>query len=430
MTAFWISTLCLVLLIMVGMPIAFSIGIASVSFILMTNPMNLVIVPLRMFAGVNSFTLLALPFFIMSAEIMVRGGVSSRLFALVNLLVGRFRGGLAYVNVLESTVFGSISGAALSDIASLGKMEIDAMVENGYDRDFSCALTAASSLQSPLIPPSSSAILYAGIMSMSVGSVLLAGLLPGLLIAATQCLYILFRGNKLNLPRVTIKYDRKTRIRIWRDGLIAIGMPAIILIGIVGGVFTPTEAAAVAVLYSFIAAFLVYKEAKPKDIREALQATVKTSATIFIIVAMAASYSWTLGSERIPEKIAAFLLSITSNKYLLLILINILLIIVGMWMETGAAIILFAPILAPIAVAAGVDPLHFAVIMLLNLTIGLITPPVGVVLYATCTVGNTTFERLIKALMPFYILGFICLAIVTFAPTFTLLIPKMAGLVK
>ena len=231
MTAFWISTLGLIIFITLGMPIAFSIGIASVGFVLMTNPMNLVIVPLRMFSGVNSFTLLALPFFIMSAEIMVRGGVSSRLFALANLLVGRVRGGLAYVNVVESTVFGSISGAALSDIAALGKMEIDAMVENGYDRDFSCALTAASSLQSPLIPPSSTAILYAGIMNMSVGAVLLGGLIPGILIGGTQCLYILLRGKKLNLPKVTIKYDRQTKVKIWANGLVAVGMPAIILIG-------------------------------------------------------------------------------------------------------------------------------------------------------------------------------------------------------
>jgi tripartite ATP-independent transporter DctM subunit len=430
MTAFWISTFGLIIFITLGMPIAFSIGIASVGFVLMTNPMNLVIVPLRMFSGVNSFTLLALPFFIMSAEIMVRGGVSSRLFALANLLVGRVRGGLAYVNVVESTVFGSISGAALSDIAALGKMEIDAMVENGYDRDFSCALTAASSLQSPLIPPSSTAILYAGIMNMSVGAVLLGGLIPGILIGGTQCLYILLRGKKLNLPKVTIKYDRQTKVKIWANGLVAVGMPAIILIGIVGGVFTPTEAAAVSVLYSLGAAFLVYREAKLKDIFEALEATVKTSATLFIIVALAASYSWTLGAERIPEKIATFLLSVSHDKFVLLLMINFLLIIVGMWMETGAAIILFAPILAPIAIAAGVNPIHFSVIMILNLVIGLITPPVGVVLYATCTVGKTTLERLVKSLMPFFVLGFICLVLVTLVPDLSLFVPKLAGLVK
>ena len=430
MTAFWISTAALVILILIGMPIAYAIGMASVGFILAMNPIGITIVPLRMFSGVNSFTLLALPFFVMSAEIMVRGGVSSKLFALVNLLVGRVRGGLAYVNVVQSTVFGSISGAALSDIAALGKMEIDAMVENGYERDFSCAVTAASALQSPLIPPSSIAILYAGIMSLSVGSVLLGGLIPGLLIGGTQCLYIFLFGKKLNLPKTIAKYEAATVRRIVWEGLVAVGMPAIILIGIVGGIFTPTEAAAVSVLYSLCAAFLVYREAKLKDIFEALEATVKTSATLFIIVALAASYSWALGSERIPEKIAQFLLSLSHNKYILLLFLNVLLLIIGMWMETGAAVILFGPILGPIAISAGVHPIHWAVIMILNLVIGLITPPVGVVLYATCAVGKTTLERLIKALTPFFVLGFLSLALVTFIPDLSLAVPRAVGLIK
>ncbi len=314
MTAFWISLLGLIVLIILGMPIAFSIGIASVSFVLMTNPLNLIIVPLRMFSGVNSFTLLALPFFIMSAEIMVRGGVSSKLFALVNLLVGRVRGGLAYVNVIQSTIFGSISGAALSDIAALGKMEINAMVENKTIVILPALSRLISSIQCPLIPLSSTAILYAGFKNMSVGAGSMGRPLHGILFGGTSSL-LLLRGKKLNLPKVTIQYNKKTKAKIWRDGLVAIGMPVIILIGIVGGVFTPTEAAAVAVLYSMIAAFLVYKEAKLKDIIEALKATVKTSAQLFIIVALAASYSWTLGSERIPEQIAAFLLSISPNKH-------------------------------------------------------------------------------------------------------------------
>lgn len=412
------------------MPIAFSIGIASVGFILMTNPMALVVVPLRMFSGVNSFTLLALPFFMLSAEIMIRGGVSRRLFALVNLMVGRWQGGLAYVNVVESMIFGSISGAALSDVAALGQIEINSMVDNGYDRDFSCALTAASSIQSPLIPPSSIAILYSGIMSMSVGSVLLGGLIPGVLIGATQCAYIFLSRKKLNLPKTTTKYDHKTRLRIWTDGLVALGMPVILLVGILGGIFTPTEAAAVSVLYSLIAAFGVYREAKPKDIFNALEATVKSSTTLFLIISLAASYAWALGSERIPEQIATFLLSVSHNKYVLLLLLNTLLIIIGMWMDSGTAVILFAPILAPVAISAGVNPIHFAVVMILNLTIGLITPPVGVVLYATCAVGQTTLERLTKALTPFFIMGFVCMVIVTLVPDTALLMPRLAGLIK
>ena len=259
MGMFWIATAILVILIVLGMPIAFAIGIASIAFVLMASPPDLIMAPLRMYAGVNSFTLLALPFFILAAEIMIRAGVSTRLFAWVNMLVGRVRGGLAYVNIVESTIFGSISGAALSDIAALGKIEITSMVENGYEKDFSCALTAASSLQSPLIPPSSIAILYSGVMSLSVGSVLLGGAVPGVLMGLAQAVYVFANGRRLKLPKATRAYSTREVYVIWRDGLVALLMPLIILVGIVGGVFTPTEAAAVAVLYSLVAAVFIYR---------------------------------------------------------------------------------------------------------------------------------------------------------------------------
>ena len=427
---FWIATAALVVLIVVGAPIAFAIGIASIVFILLTDPINLTVVPFRMFAGVSSFTLLALPFFVLAAEIMVRAGVSTRLFAWVNMLVGRFRGGLAYVNVVQSTIFGSISGAALSDIAALGKIEISSMTENGYDRDFSCALTAASALQSPLIPPSSIAILYAGIMNLSVGSVLLGGAIPGVLIGLTQCLYILAMGRRLKLPKISRKYSMQEVVAIWREGLVALMMPVIILVGIVGGVFTPTEAAAVAVLYSLFAAVVVYRSISLQDLIDSLKTTVRTSASLFVIVACAAIFSYVLSSQRVPEQIAAFLTGISSDKFVLLLIVNLLLIIVGMWMETGAAIILFAPILAPIMLKVGIHPVHFAVVMILNLVIGLITPPVGVVLYATCKVGETTLERLVKSLRPFLILAFGVLILVSLVPETALFLPRMAGLIR
>ena len=345
------------------------------------------------------------------------------------MLVGTVRGGLAYVNILISTIFGSISGAALSDIAALGKIEINSMVENGYKKDFSCALTAASSLQSPLIPPSSIAILYAGIMNLSVGSVLLGGALPGILLGSAQALYIFLNGKKLNLPKIERKVSSEEALKIWKDGLIALFMPLIILVGIIGGVFTPTEAAAVAVLYSLLAAVIVYRQVKLKDIYMAITETVRTTSILFIIVSCAAIFSWVLSSERVPEHIARFLLSLTKDKYILLTIINILLLIVGMWMETGAAIILFAPILAPIAVRMGVHPIHFAIVMILNLVIGLITPPVGVVLYATCKVGDISFEDLVRALVPYFFISFIVLAFVTYIPEIALYLPRLVGLI-
>jgi tripartite ATP-independent transporter DctM subunit len=430
MTLFWIATAILILLIILGAPIAFAIGIASVGFILMTDPINLINVPLRMFSGISSFTLLALPFFILAAEIMIRAGVSTKLFTWVNLLVGKFRGGLAYVNIMISAIFGSISGAALSDIAALGKIEINSMVENGYKKDFSCALTAASSLQSPLIPPSSIAILYAGVMSLSVGSVLLGGALPGILLGAAQAAYIFLNGKRLKLPKVTREYTSKEVVMIWRDGIVAMFMPLIILVGIIGGIFTPTEAAAVAVLYSLMAAIFVYRSVSLRDIYTSVSETVKTTAILFMIVSCAAIFSWVLSSERIPEQIATFLLGITENKYLLLAIVNLLLIIIGMWMETGAAIILFAPILAPIMVKMGIHPVHFAIVMILNLVIGLITPPVGVVLYATCKVGDLSFEKLVRSLVPFLIISFATLILVSFVPEIVLFLPRLAGLIR
>jgi tripartite ATP-independent transporter DctM subunit len=430
MWMFWIATGILVTLIIMGIPIAFAIGIASIAFVLMASPPDLIMAPLRMYAGVNSFTLLALPFFILAAEIMIRAGVSTRLFAWVNMLVGRVRGGLAYVNIVESTIFGSISGAALSDIAALGKIEITSMVENGYEKDFSCALTAASSLQSPLIPPSSIAILYSGVMSLSVGSVLLGGAVPGVLMGLAQALYIFFSARRLKLPKVKRTYTTTELWRIWRDGLVALLMPLIILVGIVGGVFTPTEAAAVAVLYSLVAAVFIYRNVTMRDLYDALTETVKTTAILFLIVACAAIFSWVLSSERIPEQIAKFLLNVSSNKNVLLFYVNVLLIIVGMWMESAAAIILFAPILAPIMVKVGIHPIHFAVTMILNLVIGLVTPPVGVVLYATCKVGEISFERLVKAMIPFILIAFVVLAVVSYVPDTVLALPRLAGFIR
>ena len=429
MAMFWIATAILVALIILGLPIAFAIGIASLSFVLLTDPVNLVAVPLRMFAGVNSFTLLALPFFVLAAEIMVRAGVSTRLFAWVNLLVGRFRGGLAHVNILQSTIFGSIAGAALSDIAALGKIEINSMTENGYRRDFACALTAASSLQSPLIPPSSIAILYSGIMSVSVGSVLLAGAVPGVLLGLSQVAYVLVMGRRLKLPKVTTKHTVAEKLVIWRDGLVALLMPAIILVGIVGGITTPTEAAAVAVVYSLVAAIFIYRDFSIAAFLESLKAAVRTSAGLFIIVACAAIFSLVLSSERIPEQIAAFLTGLSTNKYVLLMIVNLLLIVVGMWMEAGAAIILFAPILAPIMAKVGIHPIHFAIVMILNLVIGLVTPPVGVVLYATCKVGEISFEKLVRALMPLLVMAFVVMIVVSLVPETALLLPRLVGLI-
>ena len=425
-----ITTVILIFCVVIGVPIASAMGITAIAFIVITDPGNLTAIPLRFFAGMNSFTLMALPLFMLAAEIMVKSGISARLFDFVRMgRIGRARGGLAYVNILASVIFGSISGAALSDVAGVGKIELDAMNDDGYPKDFSCAITGASSIESPLIPPSNIAILYAGTMSLSVGAVLYAGVIPGLILAGTQMLYVALNAKRLNLPKHAKKYEKHERNLILRDGLIALGMPLIILVGITTGWFTPTEAAAVAVLYSLIVGKFVFHKITLQDIKHALWSSAKTTGNLFMIIGFSNVFGWALGTEQIPQKLAGFMTSITDNKYIIMLIINIIFLIVGMWMETASAVLLFVPILAPVAYAVGVNPIQFAVVVIVNLTIGLVTPPVGVVLYAVADVAKEKFEKVVKATMPFVVLALVTLILMTLIPELTLFVPRLLGFI-
>jgi tripartite ATP-independent transporter DctM subunit len=429
MTIFCIVTAILIVMILIGIPIAFAIGITTMIYILMTMPHNIIIIPLQMFTGINLFSLMALPLFVLAGEIMIQGGISSKLFDFVRLFLGRIRGGLAYVNIMASTIFGSLSGAALADVAGLGKIEIEAMREDGYKSGFACAITAASSLQSPLIPPSNIVILYGGIMCVSIGALLFAGLVPGLLLAASQIIYVAFNAKRMNLPKDEKQYSKVAIIKIVKDGLVAMMMPVIILGGILSGIVTPTEAAALAVFYAIIVGVFYYRNVHLGDFMNALWNAVKNSATLFMIIAFASAFAWVMGIQNVPDQLAQGMMRISNNPLTLFFIVNISLLIVGMWLSTGAAVILFAPILAPIMYKVGVHPIHFAVVMILNLTMGLITPPVGVVLYATAAVGKIKFEELVKACLPFIVIGLIVLALVTYIPEISLFIPRLLGLV-
>lgn len=427
MTQFAIAMVILLGTILIGIPISYSMGITGLVYILITNPDYIVVIPNRLYEGVNQFQLLAIPFFLLAADIMVNADISGKLFRFVKLFVGRFRGGLAYVNVLVSMVFGSISGTALGDIAALGKVEMDAMDEEGYDPNFSCALTAASSLQSPLIPPSNIAVLYASVMGLSVGALFLAGLLPGIMLGTAQILYILAIRDRKQFPAGREEHTSKERWQIVIDGLITLGMPFIIIGGVLGGFFTATESANIACVYSLLLGIAVYRNYHVKDFAAALESVAHQMANIFLIISFASVFAWIMGRERIPEQIASLLLALSENKYVLLLLINLFLLIVGMFMDTGAAIILFVPILAPIMYEVGIHPVHFAVVVLLNLTLGLITPPVGVVLYSAAAVGKRKFESVVKAMVPFLIISFSVLALVSLFPIWTLLLPSLFG---
>ena len=426
MFEFGIATVILIGTILIGFPIAYAIGGTTIIYILMTTPSNLTSIPIRMFSGINSFTLMALPLFMLAAEIMIRTGISEKLFDFVRIgRIGKVRGGLAYVNILASTIFGSISGAALSDIAGLGAVEMEAMTADGYKREFACAVTAASSIQSPLIPPSNVAILYAGTMALSAGAVLYAGLIPGLLLAGSQMLYVFV--HRKQYPKSDKEYTPEEKKDIRTRGIIALGMPLIILVGITAGFVTPTEAAAVAVLYALLVGLIIFRNLSLHMVIESLRAAGKTTANLFIITSLSAVFAWAIGVEQIPQQLTAFMRSITDSKYVMLLIVNLIFIIVGMWMETAAAILLFVPILAPMVTAMGVHPVHFAVIVIVNLTVGLITPPVGVVLYAVANVGKEKFENVVKATMPFILMGIGLIILLTFVPELCLFMPRLVG---
>ncbi|MGE4276475.1 MAG: TRAP transporter large permease [Lawsonibacter sp.] len=427
MINFAIAVLSLMVLVCIGIPVAYSMGLSSVFYILLVNPKYLEVLPNRSITGVNSFLLLAIPFFVLAAEIMGKTNLTTKLFAFARLFVGRFRGGLAFVNVVASTIFGSVSGSAIADVSGLGVIEIDAMVEQGYDRDFAIAITAASSLQAPLIPPSTTVMVYAGVMSVSAGALLMGGLGPGLLIAMTQILYIIAIRKKRNFPRDDKKYTGIEIRRIVTDGLITTMLPVIIIGGILGGFVTPTEAAALAVAYSLFLGFGYYRNMTWKDLEDCLWNACKTVGNLMLIVAFANAFSWVAAIEKVPDAIAALLISISTNKYVLLMIVNVFYIFVGMIMDTGAAIILFAPIIGPVLIGVGINPIHLAMVTIMNLTIGLLTPPVGLVLFTAVNVGKSSFGAVVKSFLPFIVISYLALFVVTFIPAIVTFIPNLVG---
>ncbi len=427
MINFSIAVLALIILVCIGIPVAYSMGISSVFYILLVDPQYLEVLPNRSITGVNNFLLLAIPFFILAAEIMGKSGLTSKLFNFARLFVGRFQGGLAFVNVVASTIFGSVSGSAIADVSGLGVIEIQAMTEEGYDKDFSVALSAGSSLQSPLIPPSTTVMVYAGVMGVSAGALLMGGLGPGLMIALSQIIYILCIRKKRNFPRDNKVYTREEIKHIMTDGLLTMMLPVIIIGGILGGYVTATEAAALAVVYALFLGFVYYRTMTWKSLQECLWNACKTVGNLMLIVAFANAFSWVAAIEKVPDAIAAILMSISSNKYVLLMVVNIFYVFVGMIMDTGAAIILFAPIIGPVLTMVGVNPVHLGIVTVMNLTIGLLTPPVGLVLFTAVNVSKRPFGAVVKAFIPFIIISYAALIVVTFFPAIVTWLPKVCG---
>ncbi|MEL6944186.1 MAG: TRAP transporter large permease, partial [Bacteroidota bacterium] len=375
----WILIVVFIVCLVLRFPIAFSLGIACLAYVLISG-IPLLILPMKMYSGIDVFVLLSVPGFILAGNLMNHGGMTAKIVNFCNHLMGHIRGGLALANIGASMLFAGISGTAVSDTASIGSVMIPAMKKEGYDEGFSCAVTAASSTVGPIIPPSVPMIIAATLSGLSVGKLFLAGAIPGFLLGVGMMAltyFISIRNDYPKHPRQSVRNIARSFV----DTFWALLMTFIILFGIIGGVFTPTEASIIAVIYALIIGIFVYKNLNFKRIQVVVLDSMKTSASLMILVGFANLFGWILITEQLPQWVSSEILNFTQNKYLVLLLINLVLIFVGTFMETIAALLILFPILLKVAITVGVDPIHFAIIAVLNLIIGLTTPPVGVCLF-------------------------------------------------
>jgi tripartite ATP-independent transporter DctM subunit len=411
-------------MLIIGVPIAISLGGASMLWVYISQLVPDFIIIQRMVGGVNSFPLLAVPFFILAGNLMNAAGLTTHIFAFARSIVGWMRGGLGHVNVGASIIFAGMSGAAVADAGGLGTIEIKAMTDAGYEKDISVAITAASSTIGPIIPPSLPLVIYGVIAQASIGRLFIAGIVPGLMMGVSLMVLIAWYARKRNYPR-DARFSMRVMLGSLWSGLPSLLTPVIIIGGIAFGVFTPTEAAVAASAYTLILGTLVYRTLSFKKIIQVSLDTLETTAIILLIVAGAAIFAWILTRLRIPAQFASLLLSITQNPLLLLLLLNLVLFVVGFFMETIAAITILVPVLLPIALQIGVDPVHFGIFMILNLMIGLLTPPVGMVLYVLSRVAKIPFERCARATAVFIIPLAVVLLLVTFIPALSLWLPSV-----
>lgn len=407
-----------------GVPVAFSLGLSSLVYFI-GNDMSLYMFAQRFFAGLNSFTLLCIPGFVFAGSLMNQGGITERLIGFCNKIVGHITGGLAIANVVASMLFAGISGTALADTVSVGGVLIPSMKKEGYDADFSCAVTAASSCIGPIIPPSVPMIMAATMTGLSVSKMFVAGMVPGILMGLGMIFVSWYISKKRHYPKAERRSTLKEVLVSAKESFFAILMTLIILSGICFGFVTPTEASILAVVYGIFVGFFIYKELTIPRLIESMKSTVTSSAGIMVLVGMANVFAYILTKEQIPQMVADAMLSLTSNKYIILILINLLLVFVGMFMETIAAILILFPVLLNLVLMVGVDPIQFGVMVVLNLVLGLCTPPVGVCLFAATNIGETKLRGVVKELIPYLISNFIVLGLVTFVPFLTSGIAEM-----
>ena len=413
----------LLVLMLSGMPIAYSLGIASAGYMLMSGT-SLAMMAQRMVNGANSFTMLAIPFFFMAGELMNISGVTDKIINMAKALVGHFKGGLAQVNIVASVFFAGVSGSATADTAALGSTLIPKMVEEGYDLDFSAAITVASSCVGPIIPPSITLVLYGILAGEDVGKLLIAGIVPGVIVAVFQRVYTHFYSVKMDYPSYPKATPREMG-KAMTSGFSALMMPIIIIGGTLSGVFTPTESAAVAVLYGIIIGFFIYRNLKVPQFYESLKRVGVQSMNNMFILAAAACFSWVLTITKAADVLVNLMLGISTNKYVVMLMILALLMFIGFFMQASQALVVLTPMLLPVIKAVGIDPIHFGIVMVVALTFGGCTPPVGSMLFVVNSITKMGFARLTKAMVPLYIPLLGALLVIAFVPQFSLFLPGL-----
>ncbi len=416
------------LFMLLGVPVAYALGLSAlVGAWWIDIPLDAVMIAIA--NGVNKFSLLAIPFFVLAGAIMAEGGMARRLVAFAQVLVGFIRGGLALVNILASTFFGAISGSSLADTASVGSVLIPEMARKGYPKDFAAAVTISGSVQALLIPPSHNAVIYslAAGGSVSIAALFMAGVLPGLLLGATVACLCLIMARRRNFPKGEVIPLRQA-LRICGEALWGLMTMVIILGGILSGVFTPTESASIAVLWAFFVTMFIYRDYRWRDLPKLMHRTVKTLSIVMILIAFAASFGYIMTLMQIPMRVTAALTAVSDNRYVILGLINGLMLVLGTLMDMAPLILILTPILLPVVKTLGLDPVHFGIIMMVNLGIGLLTPPVGGVLFVGSAVAKLPIEQVVKALLPFFFALFLVLMAITYIPALSLWLPGVMGL--
>lgn len=425
-----LSTLILLgsflIMIFLRFPIAYSVGISTV-LCLLSMGQNLTVLPLQMVKGVWSFSLMAVPFFITMGVLMGTGGISDKLIALANSLVGWMRGGLAMVNIVASYFFGGISGSASADTASLGSILIPMMVDEGYDADFSTAVTITSSCEGLLVPPSHNMVIFAtSAGGVSVGALFMAGYIPGALLAIALMVGSYIISVKRNYPKGA-PFSMKNFIKQIGQSIWALLAVLIVVVGVVGGVFTATESAAIAVIYSLIVSVYIYRGLNWKGVWKSLEQCIDTLAIVLILISLSGAFGYCLTNLHVPAKAATFITSISSNRIVVILMLNLIILLLGMIMDMAPIILIATPILLPVALEVGIHPVQFGIMMVLNCGIGLLTPPVGAVLFIGSAVAKRPMEKVVKATLPFYFCMLVALILISFIPDISLWLPRITG---